>query len=125
MSQIAADIRSLHATQGKAPQTNDIDKAREVFGEFFGKTFYGQMLKAMRQTVGEPAYFHGGRAEEVFRSELDNTLVEHMTNSPQGGQLAEGAFQQQLSQWADRIQGSWEQPQQVDQLDQLSALRRR
>ena len=123
MNQISADYRSLQASQGQAPQKNDVEKAREVFTEFFGKTFYGQMLKAMRQTVGEPAYFHGGRGEEVFRDELDNTLADHMSKSPQGAELAEGAFQQQLSQWADRIDSA--QPASNDQLDQLSSLRRR
>jgi flagellar protein FlgJ len=35
----------------------------------------------MRQTVGEPAYFHGGRAEELFRQHLDQALAEKMTEA--------------------------------------------
>lgn len=123
MNQIATDIRSLHVTQGRAPKANDVENAREVFTEFFGKTFYGQMLKSMRQTVGEPAYFHGGRGEDVFRSELDNTLADYMTKTPQGKELAEGAFQQQLSQWAARVETA--PAVSNDSLDQLTALRRR
>jgi peptidoglycan hydrolase FlgJ len=52
---------------------------RTHFTQFVGETFYGQMIKAMRSTVAKPAYFHGGRGEEVFQSQLDQTLAEHMT----------------------------------------------
>ncbi|MCG8587117.1 MAG: rod-binding protein [Pirellulales bacterium] len=54
---------------------------RDAFQEFVGKTFYGQLLKSMRKTVGKPAYFHGGRGEEVFRSQLDQLVVERITET--------------------------------------------
>ena len=54
---------------------------REAFDSFVGEAFYGQMLKAMRQTVKEPAYFHGGRTEEVFREHLDQVLAQEMTKA--------------------------------------------
>jgi Rod binding domain-containing protein len=54
---------------------------RKAFDSFVGEAFYGQMLKAMRQTVGEPAYFHGGRAEEVFQAQLDQILSEKMAEA--------------------------------------------
>ena len=54
---------------------------RERFTQFVGETFYGQMIKAMRSTVGKPAYFDGGRGEEVFRAQLDQKLAEHMTKA--------------------------------------------
>ena len=46
-----------------------------------GETFYGQMLKALRSTVDKPAYFHGGRGEEVFQQQLDQLLAERLTES--------------------------------------------
>ena len=55
------------------------DPLREAFTQFVGETFFGQMIKAMRSTVGKPAYFHGGQAEEMFRGQLDQQLAEHMT----------------------------------------------
>jgi hypothetical protein len=58
---------------------NPNDELRRHFTQFVGETFYGQMIKSMRSTVGKPAYFHGGRGEEVFRAQLDQTLAEHMT----------------------------------------------
>lgn len=54
---------------------------REVFDDFVGQTFFKQMLSAMRKTVDKPAYFHGGRAEEVFQGQLDQVLSEHMTEA--------------------------------------------
>ena len=47
---------------------------RKAFDKFVGETFYGQMLHAMRQSVGKPAYFHGGQAEEIFTQQLDEVL---------------------------------------------------
>ena len=54
---------------------------REAFNDFVGQTFYGLMLKSMRSTVGEPAYFHGGRMEEVFQGQLDQVLAEHLSDA--------------------------------------------
>ena len=54
---------------------------REAFNDFVGQTFYGQMLSAMRKTVDKPAYFHGGRAEEIFQGQLDQTLSEHLADA--------------------------------------------
>jgi peptidoglycan hydrolase FlgJ len=56
-------------------------KLRKAFDAFVGETFFGQMLKSMRQTVGKPAYFHGGRAEEAFTQQLDQVLTEKLSES--------------------------------------------
>lgn len=55
--------------------TND-SELREVFRDFVGQTLFAQMLRSMRRTLGRPAYFHGGRFEEVFQAELDRIIVE-------------------------------------------------
>ena len=54
---------------------------RSTFDQFVGETFYGQLLKSMRTSVGKPAYFNGGRAEEVFQSQLDQELVQEMSQA--------------------------------------------
>lgn len=54
---------------------------REAFDQFVGETFYGQMLASMRKTQGKPAYFHGGRAEEIFQGQLDQVLAEQLTKA--------------------------------------------
>ncbi len=59
----------------------DEPELREAFQSFVGQTLFGQMLKAMRKTVHKPAYFYGGRAEEMFQGQLDQVLAEKMANA--------------------------------------------
>jgi flagellar protein FlgJ len=54
---------------------------REAFDGFVGETFFGQMLQSMRKTVGKQDYFYGGRAEEIFRGQLDQQLAQEMTKA--------------------------------------------
>jgi hypothetical protein len=54
---------------------------RKAFDDFVGQTFYGQMLSAMRETVGKPAYMYGGRAEEVFQKQLDQLMAEKLSDA--------------------------------------------
>ena len=54
---------------------------REAFDRFVGGTFYRQMLGAMQKTVDKPAYFHGGQAEEIFRSQLNEILADKMAEA--------------------------------------------
>ena len=57
---------------------------REAFDSFVGEVFFGQMLKAMRKTVGKPAYFHGGQTEEIFQQQLDQVLGEKLAKTSAG-----------------------------------------
>lgn len=79
-------INSLNSTAFSSPmlgaQTPQTPRAgaegaelREAFDSFVGETFFGQMLKAMRSTQNKPAYFHGGRAEEMFQQQFDQALA--------------------------------------------------
>jgi len=102
-----------------------VAKARElqnVYQEFVGKTFFGQLLKSMRSTVGKPAYFHGGQAEEVFRSQLDQTLAEHMTVAS-AAELADPMFKQQFPQQAAMLEA--EAKREAASMSDLALLRRR
>ncbi len=56
-------------------------EVKEAFQNFVGQTLFGSMLKSMRSTVGEPAYFHGGRTEEIFQQQLDGIMTEDLTKS--------------------------------------------
>ena len=56
-------------------------KLRATFDEFVGQSFFGQMTSALRKTVGKPAYFHGGRAEEIFRGQLDQVLAQEISEA--------------------------------------------
>lgn len=61
------------------PSAHDRPELRKAFDQFVGETFYGQMLQAMRKTQNKPAYFHGGRAEEIFQQQFDRVLAEKLT----------------------------------------------
>ncbi len=54
----------------KRPSDSELE-VQETFERFVGVTFFRQMLKSLRNTQSQAAYFHGGRAEEVFRGQLD------------------------------------------------------
>src|SRR6476646_4922512 len=88
---------------------------RERFTQFVGESFYGQMLKSMRATVGKPAYFYGGHAEEVFQGQLDQTMAEHLTKAS-ASKFADPMFERQFPQLAEAKPASG--------LDELSQLRR-
>jgi Rod binding domain-containing protein len=116
-------VRPLRAT----PQSHDdeLDAARQLqsaYREFVGKTFFGQLLKSMRQTVGKPAYFHGGQTEEVFRSQLDEQLADHMTTAS-AAQFADPMFRQQFPRQATLLAA--DAAKAAADMTDLSLLRRR
>ncbi len=72
------------ASQGKllkAANDEQDPQLREAFDSFVGETFYGQLLASMRKMTHKSAYFNGGRAEEVFRGQLDQALSTEMTKA--------------------------------------------
>jgi hypothetical protein len=74
-------VSQANAAAPQAVASQDRAELRAAFDSFVGETFYGQMLSSMRKTVGKPAYFHGGQAEEIFRSQLDQTLAGKLADS--------------------------------------------
>ena len=74
-----ADLLS-QSQEPDAPRL-DGDVTREKFQEFVAGTFFQQMFKAMRSTQQKPKYFHGGQAEEVFQSQLDQQFAEELAKS--------------------------------------------
>ncbi len=97
-------------------------KLRDAYRDFVGKTFFGQMLKSMRSTVGKAAYFDGGQTEEVFRSQLDQQLADRMSQSS-APTFADPMFQRQFPEQAERIAAA--EAKQSTALADLDALRRR
>jgi peptidoglycan hydrolase FlgJ len=59
----------------------DTPALKEAFTDFVGQSFFGELLKQMRATVGKPAYMHGGFGEDVFQSQLDQVLVERISDA--------------------------------------------
>jgi len=72
----AAALTSPGATKSAKPE-----ELQDAFGDFVGNTFFSQLISSMRKTVDKPAYFHGGRGEEVFQGQLDQMLAEKLSDS--------------------------------------------
>ena len=80
----AAPLESLvPSPQPLAPNRNghDSPELREAFSDFVGQTFFGELIKQMRATLNNPAFFHGGMGEDIFQSQLDQHLVERMSET--------------------------------------------
>ena len=67
----------------------------EAFDQFVGHTFFRQMLKSLRSTTGKPAFMHGGQAEEIFQSQLDELLISEMVDATRDSFSAD-LFEQQF-----------------------------
>lgn len=87
-SQLKAAEADNHSPEAKASD----EELRTVFRQFVGEAFYGQLLQSMRKTVGKPAYFHGGRGEEVFQAQLDQQLAQQMAEAT-GDTIADPMFE--------------------------------
>jgi flagellar protein FlgJ len=82
LSGIGGAVRSpAPGPQLRSPAAAGSPQLRETFTEFVGQTFFGELLKQMRATVDKPSFLHGGFGEDVFQSQLDQVLVERMTEA--------------------------------------------
>jgi Rod binding domain-containing protein len=117
-SQITATmpLRARFASAAPKSAADSAAELRKNFTQFVGEAFYGQMLKSMRATVGKPAYFHGGRAEEVFQGQLDQQMAQHFTETS-ADRFAEPMFERQFPHLAKQ--------ESKNDLRQLNALSRR
>ena len=125
--QINAASNSISSLQGLSSVSGggQLDKAREIqknFRQFVGEMFYGQMMKAMRKSLEKPAYFHGGRAEEVFQGQLDQMMAQEMTEAS-ADQLADPMFRQQFPHEAKLLDAAADSAS--PSLDDLRFLNRR
>ena len=60
---------------------HDSPELQQAFTDFVGQTFFGELVKQMRATVDKPAFFHGGMGEDIFQSQLDQILVERISET--------------------------------------------
>src|SRR5262245_8626655 len=71
------------AAASASPRRNvyDTPELHKAFTDFVGQTFFGELVKQMRATVNKPAFFHGGMGEDIFQSQLDQILVERISQT--------------------------------------------
>ncbi|WP_425400523.1 rod-binding protein [Aeoliella sp.] len=121
LPQVPAAAESLRS----ASTSKSVENAQQVhdaFTKFVGETFFGQMMKSMRSTVEKPAYFHGGRGEEVFQSQLDQQLAQEFAQQS-GDRFAEPIFEHQFPEHA-RVLREAREAAQAASLEDLNGLRR-
>lgn len=89
------EVRSVstNVSPAQLPKPNQDEELKKKFGEFVGETFYRQLFKAMRASTGKNAYLNGGQAEKMFQSQLDDLLIQQMSQS-RGGSLSAELFAQ-------------------------------
>ena len=80
------------------------------------------MLKAMRSTVDKPAYFHGGQAEEVFRSQLDQHLADRHERGQRRRRLPTRCSRRQFPQQAKLLADADKQADVADGPERLAAV---
>ena len=54
---------------------------REAFDDFVGQTLFGQLMSTMRKSISENPYFGGGPGQAAFQQQLDQVLVEKISDS--------------------------------------------
>jgi Rod binding domain-containing protein len=80
-------ISSILATnRPPQPPSDEQLQVRQTFQDFVAGTFYKQMFKALRSTENQPAYMHGGKAEEMFQNQMDQQVAENLARD-QGSDL--------------------------------------
>ena len=79
----AVSLAPLGETQyqhaSSRPPKTEHEKIEETARKWVAQTFYGTMLKQMRESPFKSEIFSGGRGGQAFSSLLDQHLAEHMT----------------------------------------------
>jgi peptidoglycan hydrolase FlgJ len=117
------ELLALQQGFAKPSAADKAEKLHDTFTKFVGQTFYGQMIKSMRSTVGQAAYFNGGQGEKIFQGQLDQTLADQMTKAT-ADRFAEPLFQRQFPNAAAQTAAA-STGNQTSGLNDLSRLSRR
>jgi len=60
---------------------DDVAAAREAARQFVGETFFGLLLKEMRESTSKDHLLYGGRGEATLQPQLDQVLIERLAAS--------------------------------------------
>jgi hypothetical protein len=72
---------SLESAARQVSDSESDQEFRKTFDQFVGQTLFGSLLKELRKSEQGAAYLNGGQAEKVFRGQLDQVLVERMSDA--------------------------------------------
>ena len=71
MNEVGTNLDVASGTAVNAVLKRRQEQLRASVQEMVGQTFFGQMLKAARNSPLKSELFHGGRGEEIFGTQLD------------------------------------------------------
>lgn len=74
-------IRSAATPSAVSGLPGDRPELREAFTAFVGQTFFGELVRQLRASVPKSPLIHGGFGEDVFQSQLDQILVERISQT--------------------------------------------
>lgn len=89
-------------------QPRSREELKSLYQQSIGGTFFRQMMKALRSTTGQAAYFNGGQAEKIFQGQLDELLIEKLADTS-GAIFSDAMFDQQFPALADGKQADGKQ----------------
>lgn len=106
MAPLSAVSPTTSLTPSSRPDAskNGPSAVKTAFQDAVAGLFFGQMIKSLRAGVGKPAYIHGGQAEEMFQSQMDQKVAENLARQ-NGGALVEDLYQRFLvdhPNWAEK-----------------------
>ena len=81
-------------------QPQSRDELKRLYQQSIGGTFFRQMMKALRSSTGQAAYFNGGQAEKIFQGQLDELMIEKLSEAS-GGIFSDAMFEQQFPELID------------------------
>lgn len=67
------------------PMALDLERLRKTAGEVVGSSFFGTLLKMMRNDPLKGKYGHGGRGEEAFAGQLHGVIAERLGTAMKRG----------------------------------------
>lgn len=81
-------------------QPHSREELKRLYQQSIGGTFFRQMMKALRSSTGQAAYFNGGQAEKIFQGQLDELMIEKLSEAS-GGIFSDAMFEQQYPELVD------------------------
>jgi Rod binding domain-containing protein len=81
-------------------QPQSREEFKKLYQQAIGGTFFRQMMKALRSSTGNAAYFNGGQAEKIFQGQLDELMIEKLSETS-GGIFSDIMFEQQFPELAN------------------------
>lgn len=122
MNTVSLNLNAVVPADESARQKADVERGlRKSIDEFVGMVFYGQLLKAMRDSPLKSDIGHGGRGEDIFAGQLDIELSQRIGRA--GGFNLSDAIYRRLRRGAVAARAGADEPDLMRSLNRSTAAR--